>query len=81
MEGLGVEFSALDSVSALSAGARWSQYRRLGGPRTRVIADFLVGAHALHHAEVLLTHDRAFFRTYFPDLTLFDPAGTHSGDG
>jgi hypothetical protein len=70
-----VDFDALDLETALAAGAAWKEYRREGGSRKRVIADFLIGAHAQVVADRLLTRDRGFYRRYFAGLKLFDPTG------
>lgn len=72
---LGVRFDPLSAETALEAGRLWRVYRtRHRSPRTRVIADFLVGAHARREGDVLLTRDRGFYREYFSDLDVVDPS-------
>jgi predicted nucleic acid-binding protein len=73
LDRLGVEFSALEAPQAFDAGATMTAYRRRGGTRARLVADFLVGAHARGKADRLLTRDRGFFRSYFADLEVIDP--------
>lgn len=71
---LGIDFSPIGAEAAVLAGVSWRSYRRSGGPRTRLIADFLVGAHAKIQADRLLTRDRGFYRTYFKELQVLDPS-------
>lgn len=73
LEEMGIEFSPLTLEAALAAGSAWKTYRDRGGPRTRIAADFLIGAHALYQADRLLTRDRGFYRSYFRRLRIFDP--------
>lgn len=71
---LGVQFEPIDVEAANAAGRLWRQNRgavRL--PRHRVVADFLVGAHAALRADALLTRDRGFYRTVFKNLKVIDP--------
>lgn len=73
MERLGVVYSTTNAASAVVAGDMWRVYKRRGGSRSRVVPDFLVGAHAWLQAERLLTRDRGFYRAYFSELDLLDP--------
>lgn len=73
LEQLGVAFVPSSAAAAAAAGAAWGDYRRRGGPRERLIADFLVGAHALANADVLLTRDTAFYKRSLEGLTLVEP--------
>jgi len=74
MELLQVQFDSIDLDTALAAGRAWKAYRSRVGRRGRVAADFLIGAHALAHADRLLTRDRGFYRSSFSGLTIIDPA-------
>lgn len=72
---MGVQFDPIRDQAAAMAGELWRESRnRTRGSRERVIADFLIGAHAQLQADVLLTRDRGFYRKYFAGLRLSDPA-------
>ena len=65
---INVTLVPIDMSIACEAGLRWMRYRRAGGQRTRILSDFLIGAHALAKVDTFLTRDRGFYATYFPDL-------------
>ena len=67
-----ITFDPFDRECADLAGQQWREYRRQGGSRTRLIADFFIGAHALQRGGRLVTRDRGFFRRYFSNLTVID---------
>ena len=74
MQGLGITFSALTQMAAAAAGAACKRYRAAGGKRDRVVADFLIGAHANVQCDRLLTRDRGYYRKNFASLRVFDPS-------
>lgn len=55
------------------AGKAHAAYRRRGGTRVGVLADFLVGSHAAVLQVPILTREVARFRAYFPTVTLVSP--------
>lgn len=73
LDRLRVRLVPSDAAAASTAGTAWRAYRRAGGTRERIIADFLVGAHASVHADRLLTRDRRFHGARFRGLTIMDP--------
>ena len=71
---LGVGFSAQTEQAATLAGIAWKKFRAGGGKRDRVIADFLIGAHAVSQCDRLLTRDRGYYKKYFGGLVVVDPS-------
>lgn len=77
MDALGVACVPLGVEAAALAGATWRRYRasRNAGNAAgrRVLADFLVAAHAKLHADALLARDSGFFRREWKGLRLIEP--------
>lgn len=71
--GITVDFQIPQAIW-LEAGQRFARYARRrrpssGQPR-RLLADFLIGAHALLQADRLMTLDPTRYKRDFPELTL-----------
>ncbi len=68
-----VIYSPMTQDAALEAARCWYTYRKKGGKRDRIAADFLIGGHALQQTDRLLTRDRGFYSGYFKNLQLVTP--------
>ena len=67
---LSIRIVSLDLKAAYHAGQIWKDYRKAGGRRNRILADFLIGAHSENQADRLLTRDREFYKKYFKRLQI-----------
>lgn len=59
--------------AAFLAGHAHTSYRRAGGERTQILADFLIGAHAAVTHRPLLTRDPRRVSQYLPGVELITP--------
>ena len=55
------------------AGKAFAQYRRRGGTKGNVLADFFIGAHAAVAGWPVLTRDGRRYQSYFPTVNLVMP--------
>jgi hypothetical protein len=67
-----IEFVPSSQESALLAGRNFARYLSRSGRKARIVADFLIGAHAMLHADRLLARDRGYLREYFKKLTVLE---------
>jgi predicted nucleic acid-binding protein len=70
----GIRVESLTREASFLASRAFRVYRKRGGKRTRLLADFLIGAHAQLQAARLLSRDRGFYAGLFPELALVDPS-------
>lgn len=74
---LSISLLPISVPAAWRAGTAHRAYRRAGGERVGVLADFLIGGHAVDLGAPLMTRDRQRFASYFPELTLITPETDH----
>ncbi|MFA5966099.1 MAG: type II toxin-antitoxin system VapC family toxin [Sphingomonas sp.] len=70
---LGIVIVPMTEDAAFLAGQAFRRYKAGGGAAKMILADFLIGAHAVTLDATLLTRDRRFYVKYFPDLPLITP--------
>lgn len=63
----------LPRAAAFLAGHAHASYRRAGGTREQILADFLIAAHAAVTGRPLLTRDPRRVSTYLPGAKLISP--------
>lgn len=76
VEGLGLSLQELPRAALFLAGRAFVKYRRAGGGKNNVLADFFIGAHAAVLDCPILTRDARRYRSYFPTVSLLTPEAT-----
>ena len=70
---LGLKLLEIPRPALFLAGRAFLAYRKAGGPRSSVLADFFIGAHAAVAGLAILTRDARRYTTYFPAVKLLLP--------
>jgi predicted nucleic acid-binding protein len=73
---LGLKVLEIPRPALFLAGRAFLAYRRAGGTRSNVLADFFIGAHAAVAGVAILTRDARRYMTYFPGVKLLLPVTT-----
>jgi predicted nucleic acid-binding protein len=73
LESVDIVVAEMPRSALFLAGQVFKAYRRRGGPRTSVLPDFFIGAHATVVGAPLLTRDPRRYRSYFPTIELVAP--------
>lgn len=73
IEAMGLSMRELPRAALFLAGKAFVKYRRGGGSKGNVLADFFIGAHAAVLNCGILTRDARRFKNYFPTVSLLTP--------
>ena|SRR5260370_15723548 len=71
---VGLLIDAIPRRALFLAAKAFQRYRRVGGIKTGVLADFFIGAHAVVADVALITRDPTRYRSYFPGIELITPS-------
>ena len=73
LDALQLLYEELPRPALFLAGKAFVRYRRAGGNKQNVLADFFVGAHAAVTSSPIITRDPKRYRSYFPSVKLLTP--------
>jgi hypothetical protein len=73
VDDLGLALIEIPRPALFLAGKAFVRYRRQGGKKQSVLADFFIGAHAAVAGYPVLTRDTQRYATYFPGVGLVSP--------
>lgn len=73
IEDLGLAVIEVPRPALFLAGKAFVRYRRQGGRKSNVLADFFIGAHAAVSRYPVLTRDTRRYTAYFSDVMLIAP--------
>lgn len=73
VEKMGLTLHELPRPALFLAGKAFVRYRREGGKKSNVLADFFIGAHAAVNGYSILTRDARRYSSYFTGVTLITP--------
>jgi predicted nucleic acid-binding protein len=73
VDNMGLKMVEMSRPALFLAGKAFAQYRRRGGKKSSVLADFCIGAQAAVLGWPLLTRDTRRYQIYFPKVKLIAP--------
>lgn len=73
IEGLGLTVIEIPRPALFLAGKAFVRYRRQGGSKSNVLADFFIGAHAAVSGCPILTRDARRYEAYFSGVNVIMP--------
>jgi len=72
-----LKFNQIPKAALFLAGKAFQRYRRQGGVKNSILADFFIGAHAAVSRLPVLTRDTQRYQTYFHTVKLVSPNALH----